>query len=229
MSSDETVVERQQAGEEFNRQSRRGDGTQVAAGLCGGLIVLRDSLYARIHDDVERRVGLDSMLIPTPTSQAKREKTAKMEIDIYLVAASAAAARDWGIVPDGDPWYLRWLARLRLGRIAEDPKAVERLEYYLSHGRDEARLAFSNVLAQAWAESRRAPLVIFRLVPPAVQVVTALAFGDQDRAAAAREEQAGILPSIRDCHECHGRLLENGEQCPACGNPLWRYDWLVAT
>ena len=26
----------------------------------------------------------------------------------------------------------------------------------------------------------------------------------------------------------HGRLLDNGEQCPQCASPLWKFDWLTA-
>ena len=44
-----------------------------------------------------------------------------------------------------------------------------------------------------------------------------------------RELAIGTLLSIiRDCAECHGSVLENGEQCRNCGNPLWKYDWLTA-
>jgi len=53
-----------------------------------------------------------------------------------------------------------------------------------------------------------------------------LAFGDCPRAIEVRQHQATYLPAIHDCHQCHGKLLENGETCPECGNPLWLFEWL---
>jgi len=70
--------------------------------------------------------------------------------------------------------------------------------------------------------------VLFRLVPLAVQIVTALAFGDRDAASQLRKQQRTILPAIADCHECRGKVLPCDRQCPTCGNPLWKYQWLVA-
>src|SRR5690606_506332 len=52
------------AAEKFNRQSGRVDGAAVAQSLDAGLNVLRDAFYARVHDDVEKLVGMDSMLMP---------------------------------------------------------------------------------------------------------------------------------------------------------------------
>jgi hypothetical protein len=70
-------------------------------------------------------------------------------------------------------------------------------------------------------------LVLLRLVPAAVQIAVALSFGKSPDAQHWRHEQVEILPSIRDCPRCRGRLLENGEQCTMCGNPLWTFDWLT--
>jgi hypothetical protein len=47
-------------------------------------------------------------------------------------------------------------------------------------------------------------------------------------AQAARERQKQMLSVITDCNRCRGRLLENGEKCANCGNPLWTYKWLTA-
>ncbi len=81
-------------------------------------------------------------------------------------------------------------------------------------------------MARVVSESRRAPLVLFRLMPLAVEIVTTLAFGDSPKAAQLRNRQTVLLPAILDCHHCRGKLLDNGEQCPECGNPLWQFDWL---
>ena len=63
-------------------------------------------------------------------------------------------------------------------------------------------------------------------MPLAVEIVTSLAFGDSPQATQLRARQAALLPVIVDCHHCRGKLLDNGEQCPECGNPLWQFDWL---
>jgi hypothetical protein len=114
-----------------------------------------------------------------------------------------------------------------LGHVDVDSRAARRIQYYASKSADDQRLAFSNILTAAQPEASRAPLVLLRLVPAAVEIATALAFGKSVDADHWRHEQGEILPSIRDCHRCHGKLLENGEQCPVCGNPLWTYEWLT--
>jgi hypothetical protein len=226
MPTDESAIRRAQASEEFNRHENRQDGAQVTASLRGGLIILRDTLYTRVHDDVERRVGVDSML--APISEEKTQRVARLEIELYEIAVSAATVGARGHVSTKDDWYLQWLAKLRLGAVHADGRVSNRLAYYLSKSLDERRLAFSNVLAAALPESRRAPLVLFRLLQPAIEIVQAIAFEDDSLANAARQEQIDALPAIRDCHHCQGRLLDNGEQCPACGNPLWKFEWLTA-
>jgi hypothetical protein len=69
---------------------------------------------------------------------------------------------------------------------------------------------------------------LFRLLPLAAQIATTLAFGDQPRALELRSRQVFHLPSIEDCQQCHGGLLDNGDRCRACGNPVWDYEWLTA-
>ncbi|MFO7908116.1 MAG: hypothetical protein R6U98_36080 [Pirellulaceae bacterium] len=61
-----------------------------------------------------------------------------------------------------------------------------------------------------------------------VRIVTAIAFGKHMDAAEIRNRQTFWLPAIGDCPECHGRPLDNGEECSVCGNPIWRYRWLCA-
>ena len=88
-------------------------------------------------------------------------------------------------------------------------------------------MAFSNILAAALPEALRAPLILLKLMPLAVQVATAQAFGKSADATQWRREQSNILPAIADCHQCHGELLESGEQCETCGNPIWTFEWLT--
>jgi hypothetical protein len=226
MNIDEFVRRRILATEEFNSHESRSDGVQVASSLSAGLTILRDALYARVHDDVERVLGMDSAL--APLSYEKTERIAKAEIDIFQVAASAVAARDCGYVSTPDHWYPQWLVRFRLGELCSQPKVVSRLEHYLSRTSDSRRLMFTNVLAHAVPESRQAPLVLFRLHPLAVEIATALAFRGRVGATQIRKQQVAELPEIRDCQACRGALLDNGEQCRACGNPLWKFEWLLA-
>ncbi|OHB66077.1 MAG: hypothetical protein A2V70_17465 [Planctomycetes bacterium RBG_13_63_9] len=215
---------REDAAERFNEQERRDDGRRVAGSLTDGLDLLRDLLYERVQRDVEKIVGRDSML--APLSEKKSEPLAKTEIDVFQVAESAAAVVEHAYVGVDVQWYVEWLAALRLGERRSEAKVAERLGQYVSATDDQRRLAFSDVLAWAVPESRRAPLVLFRLLPLSVRIATALAFGDRGGAAEARARQAGFLPGIGDCERCRGVLLENGEQCVVCGNPMWKFDWL---
>ena len=227
MNTEEFIKRRSEAADELNRHACRSDGMQAASSLSGGFTVLRDLVYTRVHDDVQSHVGFDSML--APLSEEKSAKVAKVEIELYQIATSAAAVREHGYVTAADDWYLRWLAWLRLGKREADPRVLQRLNYYMSKTADDQRLAFTNVLAKALPESRKAPLVLFRLFPLAAEIITALAFGNRPRAVAARDRQAVLLPAVGDCRQCRGKLLENGEQCRNCGNPLWKFDWLTAT
>lgn len=214
------------AAEQFNRQENRSDGPQVVASLSVGLDQLRDLLYVRIHHDVEAMVGRDSLFLPV--SELKAEQSTKLEIELYQIAESAAAAAEQNYLAIRDDWYLVWLARLRLGAAGADPDRLDRIRQYLAMGPEARRLAFSDVLARTLAEAGRAPLVLLRLVPLCVRIVTALAFGDSQTAARLRGEQREYLPAIGDCPACSGGLLEIGQQCPQCGNPLWKSQWLTS-
>ena len=217
---------RAEAAEAFNRHEDRSDAARVTASLAESLSVLCNTLYRRVHCDVEQIIGMDSML--APISEERSEKMTKLEIELYQIAVSAAVVRHRGYVATDDDWYVQWLTRLRLGEARAGPEAAERLAGYMLKTSRERRLAFTDVLASVLAESRRAPLVLFRLAPLAVEVATALAFGDRAGAAEARNRQMDYLPAIRDCRECRAGLLENDEQCGQCGNPLWKFDWLMA-
>jgi hypothetical protein len=200
---------------------------RVIESLSAGLSQLRDILYTRIHDDVERRIGMDSMMMAV--SEEKSRQLIKQEIEIFQIVNSAAAVHSRSYLPGDDSWYLGWLTEYRLGDVHNDARVVKRLDFYRLRSPSEQRLAFSNALMAILPEARRAPLIMYRLVPPAVRIVTALAFGKTADAQECRREQAEHLPSILDCHHCHGTLLENGESCSMCGNPLWNYEWLTAS
>lgn len=70
--------------------------------------------------------------------------------------------------------------------------------------------------------------MVYRLLPLAVWVATALAFDDRARALQSRQRQKALLPAVGDCRVCHGNLLADGLACAHCGNPLWNYEWLTA-
>jgi hypothetical protein len=218
---------RGEAAEEFDGHEGRSDGARIVASLADGSTLLRNLLYSRVHQDVERVLGKDSMVMPI--SEMKTEKQAKTEIELYQIAVSAGFVRDRAYAGMEDEWYLRWFTRLRLGEPHADEKVSRRLADYVSKTEDERRLAFTNVLARVLPESRRAPLVLFRLLPLAVKIATALAFDDRQTAAETRRQQAAELPAVTDCRTCHGELLDNGKQCQECGSPLWKYEWLTTT
>lgn len=210
--------------EQFDAHEQRDDGAHVARSLCSGLSLLSDLLYDRMHFDVEKNVGMDSMLVPV--SEMRTLKETKKEIELFQVVESSWAAKEYGYLASGGDWYTQWLGRLRLGELFSEKENAEQVAEYRSKKPDDRRLALIDVLLEVLPESRRAPLVLFRLVPLAVHVVTALAFGDQATASEVRQSQIACLPSIRDCHQCHGAVMDNEEICAVCGSPLWRFEWL---
>lgn len=213
------------AAEEFNRHENRDDGASVAESLWTGLGILSKSLYARMHEDVEKELGRDSMLMPV--SEVKAMRRTIEEIDVFQAAESTVAAAARGYVSQPETWYPRWLLQLKTDE-AGTSEAIEQVANYISLSPDERRLAFTDVLSRVLAESRRAPLVLFRLAPLAVHIATSLAFGDHRTASELRRQQTADLPSITHCSQCHGRVLQCNETCAACGNPIWNYEWLNA-
>jgi len=214
-----------EAVEEFNRHEGRDDGAKVAACLADALTIVRQSTYDRVHRDVEREVGADSMLMPISETKTRRRTT--LEIEVFQIAESAAAARELGYTSGPVEWYVEWLSALRIPPRELDRKFHQQCLQYLAMSADERRLAFSDALGRVLPESRQSPLVLFRLLPMAVRIATAAAFGDRTTASGLRREQIALLPVIADCQECHGELLESARQCPLCGNPLWKYGWLT--
>jgi len=210
--------------EEFQRRENRQDGERVVASLDSGLEILRDLLYGRLHYDVEQNVGTDSMLMPV--SEAKTLQATKIQIDIYQVVESAATAQQRTYVHSPD-WYLDWLSRLRLRELAGADKTQGEMATYRGMNPDSRRLAFTDVLMRVLPESRKAPMVLYQLLPLAIQIITAVAFGDHPTAAELRQQQKEILPAIADCPACHGAVLNNGDFCDTCSNPVWTYRWLT--
>src|SRR5262249_22769319 len=158
---------------------------------------LREALYTRVHDDVERRIGMDSML--GPISEDKTAKALRLEIEIFQIVVSAqmVAAHQYvhgdQFAHGDEVWYSHWLSEYRLGQAHEDMRVTRRLEFYEVRSPSEQRLAFSNALMQILPEARRAPLVLYRLIAPAVRIVTALAFGKTADALDCRREQQEYL------------------------------------
>jgi hypothetical protein len=226
MPFQKTLERRADAAAEFDAQQPGQQGAQVTNSLSAGFTLLRTALFQRIHEDVERFYGTDSMLAPLSIKDLIRmEKVSEVEIEIYQIAVSTEEVSDRGYVRDVS-WYRDWLCRLRLGDLAKRSQVKKRLEHYLAEARLERRQEFSGILARAVPEAAKAPLVLYRLYPGSVRIATSLVFDDKLAAAETRNYQVSILPHIADCRECHGRPLDNGEQCESCGNPVWTFEWL---
>lgn len=225
MDTHEHAAARERAVAELKRRAADADAEQVVDSLAAGMRLLSDGYYARACLDVQRAFGHDSMVL---RASPPDELTGKNEIDLYLTAESAHAVQEHGLLPDGQEWYAAWLAGMQLGEVAAQHKARKRLAGYAELPPDARRLAFSRVLDRALPDTRRAPLVLARLLPLAVGIVTATAFGDLDAARLLRKQQISLLPGIAECHQCRGRLMDNGETCPQCGNPMWKHNWLTS-
>jgi hypothetical protein len=226
MDSDDRTQRRSRAAAQFDQHANRDDGLRVTGSLSDGLNILRDSFFTRVHEDVEVVFGEDSMLMPL--SAEKGEVETKQEIELYQIAESAAAVKINRYLAADEAWFVEWLTRLRFGDDSASQRVAQRISYYSSKTDDARRLAFATVLEGVFPEAARAPLIVYRLLPLAVGITTALAFGDLRGAEKLRKQQISLLPAIIECHQCRGALLENGEPCRECGNPLWKYRWLTA-
>lgn len=203
------------------------DSQQIVDSLTAGLTHLRDLLIVRVCEDVERKYGADSMIGRSLADMQRQARLAKVEIEAYAcIVVNDEVARN-GHIDKADPWFLDWMFRLRLGESCESV-FNKRVDYYKSRTIEERRLKFVSVLQRAIPESTRAPLVLFRLYPRALRILAAVAFGDSLRAQELRAEQIGFLPAISDCHECHGRALDNEDICRCCGNPVWNFAFLLS-
>ncbi len=220
-----SITLRGEAAAEFNRRAQRDDGEQVVRGLADGLTVVRNLAHERLEAPDPSTMAMDSMLLPLSPLEA--EKRTLREIELFQVAESAFVARE-RFVPADSEWFVPWLTRLRLAEEGTSKECQQRLSAYLRQSADDRRLRFSDVMADVLPVSRRAPLVLFRLLPLAVHVATALAFGEHLTAREFRSRQIFHLPSIEDCQDCHGVTLDNGEKCRRCGNPVWNNEWLTS-
>ncbi|RIK75861.1 MAG: hypothetical protein DCC68_20470 [Planctomycetota bacterium] len=216
---------RQAAAEAFDTYENRRDGANVVARLDDGFTLLAKLFYNRIHGEVEQHLGIDSFY--DPLSQAKAEFRTKAEILTYVACEAALFAEERTYVRPGAHWCEHWLANLLVEEENLVGGSAKRLAGYREKTPDDRRRAFSLVLERAFPEATRAPLVIYRLFPLAIRLATAQAFGRDDHAQAQRDRQLVLLPSILDCHTCHGALLPVGESCAACGNPFWTYELLT--
>jgi hypothetical protein len=212
--------------QEFVAHSQRDDGTQIVAGLMAGLDRLAVLMVDRIATEPEMKFGVDSMIMPRMVVSG--HVAAGLEIELFQVVESAAAARNGGYISASDDWYLRWLAKTRLPERYLEPAVIARLAVYRAKPSDGRRLAFETAIDRALPQAVRAPVVLYRLFPMAIEIATAIAFDDAEGAQAARKRQIEVLANLADCHACHGSLLDNGEECRQCGNPLWKFDWLTA-
>ena len=199
---------------------------RIVDSLSVGLTHLRNMLMVRTRDDVARKFGSDSMTGMSLSEMQKQDQLAKVEIEAYACILIDDEVALNGYIED-TPWFLEWMFHLRFGD-GYKPVFDRRVDFYHSHSIEQRRLKFVSVLQRVLPESARAPLVLFRLFPRAVRILTAVAFGDPLRAQELRTEQAGVLPAISDCHECHGRVLDNEEACRCCGNPVWNYAFLLS-
>jgi len=223
MSTGGTRPAAAKAAAEFDQHEGRSDGTEIADRLAKNLTALRESLLRRVLTP-DKSIPLDSMLLPV--SKLKAQQHASEEVEAFMIAESSDAVRLFKLVKKAGPWYVNWLTAMRFDSWNPLGDVPERIAGYLKKSSDERRLQFSNLLVEAIPETRRAPLVLFRLFPTAVHVATALAFGDSKAAGKVRAEQSKILPSIAYCQQCHGKLFTADKECSTCGNPLWNQQWL---
>ena len=169
MKSEEAKTEHAQMAEELGQRTGRGDGLRVVGGLVAGFALLRRSLYARLHEDVERILGRDSMFMPV--SEVKTEIAVGTEIELSQIAESAAAARDGGYAGPSPEWYPGWLARLRFSQAADRPpqpgerRIDDRVADYLAQTPEGRRLAFSTAVARLLPEARRRRWSYFSCFP----------------------------------------------------------------
>ena len=223
-----TQLERRSAAAEALLQQRDDvESQQIVHSLCDGFDLLIDLFFNRIDRDVEQTFGLDSMMMPPSTvGEIKASQRARSLIDVYTHVVAAEEACDRNFVTDS-VWFADWLTTLR-SDSPDDGSHTKRAAQYREMKPDERRLKFASSLERRLPSATQAPLVLYRLFPLAVRMVVAVAFGENLRAGELRNQQIALLPIIADCHECHGRPMDNGDRCSTCSNPMWGYDWLTA-
>ncbi len=204
--------------------SRRADAPQIVQRLDDGLSLLRNSLYTRLHADVQGNFGKDSMLMPL--SQALTEHRVKGEIEAFLIAEVLEELEHAALLPQ-PAQNRQWLLELRLAGRQDRATQETRADHYFQLASRDRQLEFSDRLEELLHEARLVPLVLYQLFPLAARAAGALAFGDHLRGGEIRNAQASLLPAITYCRNCHGRLLEVDESCRECGNPVWTIRWMT--
>jgi hypothetical protein len=217
----------QRSVDDLQRFSRRSDGPRVVGCLAAGLTTLRNLLCVRIWGDVEKHFGVDSMCVPV--SAAKARVQAYQEIEAYQIAEAVAVMGELRYASASADKLTAWLAVLL--RKSSEPDAVlcRRVAEYAAVNADGRTRLLMDALAKIVRESIHSPLVLYQLLPWCVRVAVASAFGDSTAAEAARRRQVQILPSISDCRQCRGWVVDCAEPCTVCGNPLWTFDWLSSS
>jgi len=221
-----SVTSRTDAVQAFDMHEARSDGARVVGNLLTGLDTLLSLMLDRVAIEPGTKFGVDSMIMPT--SFVKGHATASLAIDIFQTVHSFETAHKFHYLRTADDWYQQWLLAARLPEQCQEPAVIARLASYRARPLDTRRLSFETALERALPQAAQAPLVLYRLFPLAVEVATSLAFEAPADAAAARKRQRDLLPGMTDCHDCRGTLLEPGDECRQCGNPLWKFDWLTA-
>ena len=151
MMSKESIDRRDRFAAEFDEHERRSDGRRIVNSLCYGLTELRGLFFTRVHADVERNFGRDSMVMPM--SQLASEDRARLEIDIFQVATSCAQVQQRNYAPDPS-WCHDWLRRLRLDQDADKEPVRKRLDRYREMTDEERRVGFSRVLEKRFPRPR---------------------------------------------------------------------------
>lgn len=226
MSGDPAATSHGTAVREFDAHHASGGGERIVAGLAAGLDRLAELMLDRASTDPETRFGVDSMIMPS--SLVKGHLAATLEIELFAAVETAETAYRNGYLAGNESWFLPWLISWRLPDRHHEGGVAARLAVYKAKPADGRRLALETALERALPQATHAPLVLYRMFPLAVEVAAALSFADGPGAQAARKRQLTILPGLADCQTCHGSLLENGDECRICGNPLWKFDWLTA-
>lgn len=219
---------RARAADELGNLDPRLNAPQVVDQLSAGLTRLREMMIERVQEDVQRHFGMDTVFSPPSQAACDRQMLkARWEIEFYSILVASDEAAEHGATQITGEVLRDWLFRLRMEEHLQE-RFTRRIKFYDSETVDERRLKFQSAMQRVVPESSKTPLVLFRLFPRAVRIVSAVAFGQPLRAQELRAEQCRFLPAVGDCHECHGRVMDNGESCSYCGNPVWKFSWLLS-
>ncbi len=180
------------------------DAGQVVAGLADGLSLLRELFFERMHGDVERIIGYDSMLLGA--SAVRSEADTHIEIEIYEVVEAAAEAAAGQFTSD-DEWFCHWLARLRLGMAADKPAIAQRFSFYVGKPPDVRRRTFLGTAAAA----------VSRIGPCAAGDLSAVSAGRRrvNRSCLRRLESRGEVAAAADLLAPLHRRLPDLSRPPA--------------